>query len=112
MKIISKLWVSIGVLIILSPIGLLLPERFKAGSAWGEWGASEIRQLVGYIPRGLEKFSNIWSAPVPDYAFKGQEGAGLLALSFGYIGSALIGILVVAGLAFLIAKFLIKKNNL
>jgi len=73
MKIISKLWIFIGVLIALSPLGLLLPEHFKAGSAWGEWGTDEMQELVGYIPKGLERLSSIWSAPIPDYAFKGWE---------------------------------------
>ena len=39
MKIITKLWIGMIVLICLSPLGLLIPEHFKAGAAWGEWGA-------------------------------------------------------------------------
>lgn len=112
MKIISKLWLFIGVLIVLSPLGLLLPEHFKAGSAWGEWGADEMQKLVGYIPQGLKKHSSLWNAPIPDYVFKGHEKAELSVLSLEYIASALIGILAVAGAVFLIAKFLSKKNNL
>ncbi|MDD5120529.1 MAG: PDGLE domain-containing protein [Candidatus Omnitrophica bacterium] len=112
MKTISKLWFFIGILIVLSPLGLLLPEYFKAGSAWGEWGVDEILQMVGYLPEGLGKISRIWNAPIPDYTFKGQEEAGLLSLSLGYIASALIGILAVVVLVFLITKFLSKKDNL
>jgi len=108
MKIISKLWILIGVLIILSPLGLLLPEHFKAGSAWGEWGADEMRQLAGYVPKGLEKLSSLWSAPIPDYAFKGWEDKPLPALSLAYISSAAIGILVCVVAVFILAKFLKK----
>ncbi len=38
MKITTKFLIGIAVLIVLSPLGLILPEHFKAGSAWGEWG--------------------------------------------------------------------------
>ncbi|MBU1923965.1 MAG: cobalamin biosynthesis protein [Candidatus Omnitrophica bacterium] len=109
MKIISKLWIFIGVLIILSPLGLLLPERFKASSAWGEWGADEMRQLVGYIPKGLEKFSRFWSAPIPDYTLKGWEEKPLVSLSLAYIFSAAIGIFICVGVVFILGKFLRKK---
>jgi len=112
MKIISKLWIFIGVLIVLSPLGLLLPEHFKAGAAWGEWGADEMQKLVGYIPRGLEKLSSLWSAPIPDYAFKEWEEKGLPLLSFSYIVSAVIGILICVGVVLLLGKFLSKKRNL
>ncbi|MDO9572339.1 MAG: cobalamin biosynthesis protein [Candidatus Omnitrophota bacterium] len=112
MKIISKLWIFIGVLIVLSPLGLLLPVHFKAGAAWGEWGADEMRQLVGYIPNGLKKLSSLWSAPIPDYAFRGWEGKGLPFLSFSYIVSAVIGTLICAATILLLGKFLSKKRNL
>ena len=109
MKIISKLWIFIGALIVLSPLGLLLPEHFKAGSAWGEWGADEMINLVGYIPKGLERLSGLWSAPIPDYAFKGWGEKSLASLSLAYIFSAVIGILVCAGVVFILGKFLSKK---
>jgi len=38
MTLTGKLWIGIGALIVLSPLGLILPDQFKAGSAWGEWG--------------------------------------------------------------------------
>lgn len=109
MKIISKFWIIMGVLIILSPLGLLLPEHFKAGAGWGEWGSDEIQKLAGYIPKGLKELSSLWQAPIPDYRFKGWEEKGLPALSFAYIISAIIGIFVVASIVFLIAKVLSKK---
>ena len=109
MKPVNKLWMGIGVLILLSPLGLLLPERFKAGAAWGEWGADEIHKLIGYIPKGLEKLSSLWSAPIPDYNFKGWEEKGLGYLSLAYIISAGLGIILVALFAWIIAKILIKK---
>ncbi len=111
MKLTAKLWIGIAILIVLSPLGLLLPEHFKAGSAWGEWGADEMRELVGYIPKGLTKLSGLWQAPLPDYAFKGWEEKGLPLLSFAYIISAVIGIVVVVLLALIIGKILSKKGD-
>ena len=60
MKITTKLWIGVGALIILSPLGLIIPDHFKAGSAWGEWGADKIQKLVGYVPKGLGKLSSLW----------------------------------------------------
>jgi hypothetical protein len=111
MKIITKLWVGLGILIMLSPLGLLLPEHFKAGSAWGEWGADEIHKLAGYIPGGFEKLSGLWKAPIPEYAFKGWKEKGLSHLSFAYIISAVVGIGITVIVVLLIGKFLTKKGE-
>ena len=110
MKITTKLWIGTGILVFLSPLGLWLPERFKAGDAWGEWGTDTVKELVGYVPRGLEKFSSLWKAPMPDYAFKGSEEKGLVYLSFDYVISAIIGAAVTACAVLLISRFL-RKNG-
>ncbi|MBP7836142.1 MAG: cobalamin biosynthesis protein [Candidatus Omnitrophica bacterium] len=109
MKLVTKLWIGLGILIILSPLGLFLPEHFKAGSAWGEWGIDEIGKLAGYVPKGLEKLASLWNAPIPDYAFRGWEDKGLGHLSLAYIVSAGLGIIIVAIVTIFIARILIKK---
>ena len=111
MKITTKLWIWIAILILLSPLGLILPERFKAGSAWSEWGVTEVQKLVGYVPNGLAKLSTIWNAPIPDYAFKGWKEKGLSHLSFAYIISALVGITIISVAAWIIGKILVKKDD-
>jgi len=110
MKITTKLWIGLGILIVFSPLGLLLPERFKAGAAWGEWGAEEIKELIGYVPKGLEKFSSIWSAPIPDYTFKGWEQKGMGQLSFAYIISAIVGICLVVLIVLLLGRMLSRRK--
>ena len=100
MKTITKLWILIAILAILTPIGLIIPEYFKAGSAWGEWGSGEIKKLVGYAPKGLEKLSDIWAAAIPGYGTS----------KMSYILSAILGIIIVMGLTFLIGRFLGKKE--
>jgi len=111
MKTTTKLWIGIGILALLSPLGIWLPEHFQAGDAWGEWGADTIMGMAGYIPQGLERLSRIWSAPIPDYAFKGWEEKGLSHLSFAYIISAAIGIGITALAAVIIARIFMKRGD-
>jgi len=110
MRTTTKLWIGLGILILLSPLGLLLPEHFKAGDAWGEWGADTFKELIGYIPQGLEKLSSLWSAPIPDYAFKGQVEKGLPSLSFAYIISAIIGVTITVLIVLFIGRKLTRKK--
>ena len=77
MKTITKLWFFIVVLIILTPLGIILPRYFRSGPAFGE-----------------EKVSSFWNAPMPDY------GHGWP----GYIISAILGVAVIAGLVFVAGK--------
>ncbi len=111
MKTMTKLWVGIGVLSIISPVGLFLPAKLKAGSAWGEWSTDEIKDLIGYIPCGLEKLSLLWNTLLPDYAFNGWDGKGIGYLSFAYIVSAVIGIVSCIGCTYLLGKLLTKKES-
>ena len=111
MKLITKFWIAIAVLIVLSPLGLLLPEHFRAGSAWGEWGSDEMQKLVGYVPRGLSKLADLWKAPMPDYAFKGWEERGLAHLSLAYIVSAALGIIAIIIIMWLLGKMFTRDKG-
>lgn len=90
------LWVGLAVLMILTPLGLL-----AAGRAWGEWSVSDfadpaIRQQIAatslnqappsQVPKGLERLSSIWTAPISGYAPPFMRSA-----AFGYILSAMVG---------------------
>jgi cobalt/nickel transport system permease protein len=107
MKITTKFWIGIGILAVLSPLGLYLPHKFGAGTAWGEWSATEIHGLVGFIPKGLQELSSLWSAPLPAY---GLGNPGLKHQGLVYVISAILGIGVCIGLAFIIGKLLSKKD--
>jgi hypothetical protein len=111
MKTTTKLWIGIVILILLTPLGLFLPEHFKAGTAWGEWGADSIKELMGYIPRGFEKISSLWNAPLADYSVKGLENKGMEGASLAYILSAIVGIAVTVFLMFLIGKALTRTKD-
>lgn len=105
----KKLWIGLGVMVLLAPMGLILPEFFKAGGAWGEWGIDEIKDIAGYIPEGLRKLSGIWSAPFPDYTFSGWDKGIRSYLS--YIISGLLGVAVVVGAAYLITLILKRGRH-
>ncbi len=83
----------LAALICLTPLGLL-----ATGTAWGEWGADEIKDVIsggntlGYIPKGMKEGFH-FKAVMPDYAVNGLPEIA------GYLLSA------VAGAAILIIFF-------
>ena len=111
MKLSTKLWIGLGGLAVLSPLGLILPEKFKAGDAWGEWDAEKIKEFVGYVPKGLQKLSSLWNAPLRDYTFKSWQNLGIKHVSLAYVVSAIIGIALCFGIVFLLGKFLLKNDR-
>jgi cobalt/nickel transport protein len=111
MRTARKLWWGIAVLVLISPIGLILPELFKSGPAWGEWGLEEIGNLVGFVPEGFKRLSDMWSAPIPDYNLKNWEGQGLAKSGLGYIFSGVLGVGVIVFLSFLVGRILTRKKN-
>lgn len=111
MKTMTKLWIALLILVVLSPLGLILPAWLGAGSAWGEWSSEEIGKLVGCVPSGMERIAQLWRAPMPDYALPGQENAPIPALSASYILSAVVGVAAVVALTLLIGKVLARREN-
>lgn len=111
MKTTTKLLIGLVALVMLSPLGLILPAKLGAGSAWGEWSANEIQKMVGYVPSRMSRISELWNAPLPDYAFRGQESAALPVLSLSYIASAALGAAAVIGLTVLIGRVLARRER-
>lgn len=91
----------IVLLAVLSPLGLS-----AEGTAYGEWGASELKKIVGYAPRGMVRLETFWRwSPLPDYSVQGWQGElmGVIA----YILSAAIGVAAIFAV-FKGAEFLLK----
>lgn len=88
---------------LLTPLGILLPKKFKAEGAWGEWGKEELETLLGYVPKELAKLADLWKAPIPDYNFGGEE-ASMTVQVVSYIASGLLGIGVCALILFLVSR--------
>ena len=97
LKALRPLWLALAGLMILTPLGIL-----AAGSAWGEWLASDyanpaIRQQIAASslhapapstpPQGLQRLSSLWTAPFARYA-----PPYLRSATFGYLLSAMFGV--------------------
>jgi hypothetical protein len=106
----KKLWLWLFIMALLSPIGIVLPEKFGAEDAWGEWGLDALKKLLGYVPEGLKKTADIWSAPIPDYNL-GGEGALLTAKILSYIVSGIIGIILASVVMIIISRYLFKNEK-
>lgn len=107
----KKLWIALAVLVVLTPIGIILPARFHSGSAWGEWSVGEVKQKVGYAPSGLSKLSDAWKAPVPDYAVDGQGSVPLASRSIQYAVSAALGAGALVIITLLVGKALARRKD-
>jgi len=106
----EKLWLGLFIMLLLSPLGVILPEKFGAEDAWGEWGLDALEKLLGYVPEGLKKTADIWTAPIPDYNF-GGDGALLPAKVLSYIVSGIIGIILASVVMIIISKYLFKNEK-
>jgi len=107
-KLLRVLLVVFAVLMISVPIGLL-----ASGTAYGEWSTGELKQLVGFVPSGLDSMSNLWHAPFPDYSLPGLPNT-FFGLSLGYYVSAMVGVAICVGAFILIGKVITRytaKNN-
>jgi cobalt/nickel transport system permease protein len=89
-----KLIIFLLAVAILTPLGLL-----ATGTPFGEGGPESILDELSYIPEGLQDLSGIWSTPFSDYSIPGFE-IGLLG-SFGYIVSAIAGVILSGGIIYL-----------
>ena len=90
----KPLYVIIGILVLATPLGLL-----ASGTAWGEWGAEEIQELIGFVPKGMENGFQ-FNSLIPDYSL------GNVTEYIGYIISAALGVIII----FIIFKILSKIN--
>ncbi|HTP67047.1 MAG TPA: PDGLE domain-containing protein [Geobacteraceae bacterium] len=106
----TKMWIGIAVLALFSPLGIILPAKFKAGDAWGEWGTDEIEKMLGYVPQGMKKLAERWHAPFQDYDFRGWDQMGLGMQSIGYIFSAVAGIAVIIAVIIVLGKIAAKDE--
>jgi cobalt/nickel transport protein len=105
-----KLWLGLFIMVLLSPLGIILPEKFKAEVAWGEWSVETLEKLLGYVPEGLKRTADLWKAPIPDYNFFG-DGALLSEKALSYIISGALGIILTAVVVLILSKILFKHEK-
>jgi cobalt/nickel transport system permease protein len=110
-----KLWIAVALLMLLTPLGIL-----AAGEAWGEWSASEFSSTNGRAriaatsqdvpvrasaPRGLERLSSLWTAPIPAYAPQFVKSR-----LFGYLLSAMFGVGILSALSLAVQRLLQRRR--
>ena len=105
----KRLWIGLLIMAVITPLGLIVPEMFKAGSAWGEWDAETIQKMIGYIPTGFKRFTNLWSAPIPDYTLSGNASAP--GQAFFYIVSAIVGIALIYIFVNLLSRVFLRHDK-
>jgi cobalt/nickel transport protein len=109
-KLQKKILIVLILLCLITPIGILLPIFFNTGDAWGEWSAQTVKELVGYVPKGLEKYSNVWKAPLTDYTVNSKD-VSIVHRSGYYIVSGIIGATVTYIVMMIISKLIIRNGK-
>ncbi|RJQ43635.1 MAG: cobalt transporter CbiM [Gaiellales bacterium] len=115
--------IGLALLLVCTPIGLL-----ATGTAWGEWGADEVADEVGYVPEGMDRYAGAWTGLLPDYGFPaGEEGeslgegaaetAGVVSVDAArksapaYLVSGVVGLALASVAALLSARFLFRGRQ-
>jgi cobalt/nickel transport protein len=106
----KKILIILLLLCLITPVGILLPMYFNAGDAWGEWSAQTVKDLIGYVPQGLAKYSNVWEAPLPDYTINSKD-ASVVHQSGYYVVSGLIGATVTYVVMLFISKLIVRSGK-
>ncbi len=106
----KKLWLGLLVMALLTPLGILLSQRFNAESAWGEWGVDKLEKLIGFVPEGLKKLTDLWKAPIRDYNLGGVAASKILQV-ISYMTSGFLGIGVCVLIVFIISRFIAKRGK-
>ncbi len=88
----KKLIIGLGILIVLTPLGLITENP-----AWGEWSEEEMTAMLGFMPQGI-KNGSWFEAPFGDYAFAPLGDIG------GYIFSATLGSIIVISIFYALKK--------
>lgn len=105
----KKLWIGLVIMALIVPIGIVIPEKFGAAGAWGEWSAETLSQMLGYLPDGLRRYAGLWNAPIGDYSVtSGSDNTFVKSLS--YIASGFIGAVIVGLCVFIISRTAVRRE--
>jgi cobalt/nickel transport system permease protein len=94
---------------VIAPIGLIAP-----GFAYGEGSAENVKAAFGYVPSGLQDLSGLFGAPLSGYnlplPFFSHASAPLWHAAVGYEVSGILGVLLVGGAVYALARAL-RRNG-
>jgi hypothetical protein len=92
-------WIVLLLLALLTPLGII-----AAGGSWGEWGPRDVKNRVGYVPRGMSESA----AKRTDKPFDGYEMPGLhrsgAGKNVGYVIAAIVGAGLTGGTVLILGK--------
>jgi len=93
---------------IIAPLGLIAP-----GFAYGEGSTQDVQAAFGYVPKGLQDLSGIFSAPLSGYdvPFLPTLGSTLVRQAIGYEIAGVIGILLSGAAVMAIATVLRRGSS-
>ncbi|NPA12296.1 MAG: cobalamin biosynthesis protein [Epsilonproteobacteria bacterium] len=94
----KRLYILLALLVAFVPLGLI-----SENPAWGEWDLEYYKEILGFVPKGME--NNHSSVLIPDYEI---PGFGVVS---GYYISAIVGILLIFGIYYAVLKVLRAKNG-
>lgn len=83
-------------LIVITPLGLL-----AKGTAWGEWSTDEIKDRIGFIPKGIASLSCLWKTVFQDYSLSGKS------TGVTYMLSAALGVILIVLISVLSSKLML-----
>ena len=90
---------------VVAPLGLIAP-----GLAYGEGNAADVEAAFGYVPSGFRSLSSVFSAPLSGYnlpiPFFSGAHAPLWHAAVGYEIAGIIGVLLVGGAGYALARAL------
>ena len=92
----KRVGAALTAIAVIAPLGLIAP-----GFAYGEGSREDVEAAFGYVPRGLQDFSSIFSAPFSGYniplPFFSGANAELWHAAIGYEITGILGILLCGG---------------
>jgi cobalt/nickel transport system permease protein len=107
---IRRLAAAFATIAVLAPLGIVAP-----GFAYGEGSTADVNAAFGYVPSGLRDLSSLFGAPLSGYnlplPFFDGANAPLWHAAIGYEISGVIGILLVGGVVYALARVLGRSGG-
>lgn len=109
-KLQKKILIMLLLLCLITPAGIFIPMFFNAGDAWGEWSAQTLKDLTGYVPEGLARYTDAWKAPLQDYTINDADASAVHRSGY-YIVSGIIGATVTYVVMLLITRLIVRRGK-
>ncbi|MEI7745129.1 MAG: cobalt transporter CbiM [Chloroflexota bacterium] len=103
-----KVGAGFAALAVIAPRGLIAP-----GFAYGEGSTEDVRAAFGYVPKGLQDLSGVFSAPLSGYnlplPFFADANSALWHAAVGYEVTGILGMLLTGGAVLLVSRLLMRR---